>query len=247
MQAEWTNGFSTALVLQDKEFTNLTRSTVPLACYWRDRSKALATLAKALDLHDLVDARIEFEAETESVGRAEASHTDVMVRSSTACVAIEAKWTEPEYQTVARWSARVKKPLPVIEHWLKRIRPFAELPDSDEVSDLIYQMLHRCASACEPGRDSVALVYQVFTDSDHGAEPYEKSLKRFVETIRPTHRLRMRLIEVPLKKTLQYHVVERSLGQNRLRGPRFRASCVVRHAVARGDLFDFLEPVVREF
>jgi hypothetical protein len=247
MEAEWMNGFSTALVLPDKEFTNLTRSTVPLVCYWRDRTRALATLAKALDLPDLASAQIEFEAETASVGRAEASHTDVMVRSPTASVAIEAKWSEPVYQTVARWKARVQKPLPVIAHWLKRIRPFAEPPESDGVSGLIYQMLHRCASACEPGCEVAAMVYQVFTDSEHRADPYEKSLKEFVETIRPTRRLRVRLIEVPMKKTPQYHVVERSLAQRRLRDPRFLASRVVRHAVARGELFDFLEPVVREF
>jgi hypothetical protein len=247
MEIEWMNGFSTALVLPDEEFANLTRSTVPLVCYWRDRSRALASLEKALDLSDLATAQIEFEAETASVGRAEASHTDVMVRSNTASVAIEAKWTEREYQTVARWSAKVQKPRLVIAHWLKRIGPFAEPPGTDGVSDLIYQMLHRCASACDPEREVAAMVYQVFTDSEHRADPYEKSLKKFVETIRPTHRLRVRLIEVPIEKTPQYHVVERSLAQRRLRDPRFLASRVVRHAVARGELFDFREPVVTEF
>jgi hypothetical protein len=247
MEAEWMDGFSAALVLPDKEFKNLTRSTVPLVSYWRDRSRALASLAKAFDLPDLVTAQIEFEAETASVGGAEASHTDVMVRSVTASVAIEAKWTEPEYQTVARWSAKVQRPRPVIAHWLKRIRPFAEPPDTDGVSDLIYQMLHRCASACDPGREVAAMVYQVFTDSEHGADKYEKSLRKFVETIRPTHRLRVRLIEVPLRKTSQYQIVEKRLAQRRLRDPRFLASRVVRYAVARGELFDFLEPIVTEF
>ena len=33
----WTNGFSAALVMPDKEFANLTRSTIPLLCYWRNR------------------------------------------------------------------------------------------------------------------------------------------------------------------------------------------------------------------
>ena len=65
MEAEWMNGFSTALVLPDREFINLTRSTIPLVCYWRDRSRALASLAKALDLPDLATV---FEAETASVG-----------------------------------------------------------------------------------------------------------------------------------------------------------------------------------
>jgi len=241
------NGFSNALVLPDKEFTNLTRSTVPLASYWRDQSKALATLAIALDLPDLATAHIEFEAKTPSVGRAEASHTDVMVRSRSASVAIEAKWTEPEYQTVARWSATVQEPRPVIAHWLKRLHPFANPPGFDGVSDLIYQMLHRCASACDPEREIAAMVYQVFTDSEHRAEPYEKSLKKFVETIRPTRRLRVRLIEVPMKKTPQYHIIERDLAQRRLRDQGFIASPVVRRAVARDELFDFFEPVVREF
>jgi hypothetical protein len=168
LEDKWTNGFAAGLLLPDKEFSKLTRSTVPLLCYWRERSRALATLAKALDLPDLrTGAQIEFEAETASIGRAEASHTDVMVRTATASVAIEAKWTELEYQMVAHWMAGVKKPRPVIAHWLNMLRPFADPPGPDGVTDLIYQMLHRCASACDTNREVAAMVYHVFTDSEH--------------------------------------------------------------------------------
>jgi hypothetical protein len=247
METEWAKGFTAALVIPDKEFAKLTRSTIPLLCYWRDHNRALETLSRALDLPDLLTAHIEFEAQTESVGRAEPSHTDVMLTSPSASVAVEAKWTEPEYQTVAIWKTKVRKPLPVITHWLDRLRPFAEPPGPDAVSNLVYQMLHRCASACEPGRQIAAMVYLVFTDQEHSADRYATALKKFVETVRPTSRLRVRLIEIPMKKTPEYYRIEKLLAQKPLHHPRFRPASIMRRAVRHGELFEFLEPIVRGF
>ena len=87
----------------------------------------------------------------------------LMVTSPTASVAVEAKWTEPEYQTVARWQSTVQNPAPVLAHWLNRLRVFADPPGSDGISSLVYQMLHRCASACQPERETAAMVYFKFS------------------------------------------------------------------------------------
>jgi hypothetical protein len=117
-----------------------------------------------------------------------------MVLSSTSALAIEAKWTEPRYETVSkRLKSRVAKlvkedpsnndkhhsaQLAVIQGWLNLLRPHSTVSLSfEDAGDAVYQMIHRAASACatghrpglaylhfEPGPKSAATSAQYRTD-----------------------------------------------------------------------------------
>src|SRR5438046_1368623 len=84
-----------------KEFESATRSTVPM----------LTLLMHATDLFDEIVRRLGFPGDYDLFleytvrppkGRGKASHTDVMLKSGNHALAIEGKWTEPMYETVAR-------------------------------------------------------------------------------------------------------------------------------------------------
>lgn len=81
------------------------------------------------------------------------SQTDALVVSDSNVWAIEAKWTEPRYPTVAE---RVSKKEAdgadsriTVTGWLQHLNRFAARPlQVEDVSAVVYQTLHRAASAC---------------------------------------------------------------------------------------------------
>ena len=76
-----------------------------------------------------------------------------MIISEFAVWAVEAKWTEPRYETVAK---RISKPEAdgvdpkiTVEGWLQHFRPFTSRDlKIDDFQNVVYQTLHRAASAC---------------------------------------------------------------------------------------------------
>src|SRR5207247_1327469 len=88
----------------DAEFRSPFRSTIPLLAFWRDAEAALSMLSKGLSLPRQERVELLFEHQVGvKAGRGKASHTDLMVRSERWAVAIEAKYTEPGYETAAQW------------------------------------------------------------------------------------------------------------------------------------------------
>ena len=76
-----------------------------------------------------------------------------MMMSDSAVWAIEAKWTEPRYETVAKRISKQEAdgadPRKTVEGWLKHFRPFTECDLRIEAfENVVYQTLHRAASAC---------------------------------------------------------------------------------------------------
>jgi len=173
--------------------------------------------------------------EVASIPEARASETDLMITAPAVALAIEAKWSESRYDTVAEWRQKVSRGNLALDHWLKLIEPFSEAASHD-VNDLIYQMLHRCASACAAaGTEGTAgLVYQVFTGGPHQGDFYEEDLKSFVRVIRPKLNLRVALQRVEATPTAQYRDLLQSLPED----GKERAQ-LIRAAVRSGELFDF--------
>lgn len=142
-----------------KEFESPTRSTIPM----------LSLLIHAPDLFKEIVQQIGFPAEYDlyleytvrpAKGRGKASHTDVMLRSADAALAIEGKWTEPMYDTVGKWLTSGRDPAnrtAVLEGWLSLLqrRTSKELC-SDDFQSTIYQMLHRAASAATAAQPNLA-------------------------------------------------------------------------------------------
>ena len=137
--------------IPDYEFKNLTRSTLPLLAWWKDRAAALAVIGKKCGFDDLAGASVCFEFPTPSASpRDKASYSDVLIESLSTAIAIEGKWTEPRYETVSKWSqqSNTGNRQKMLTHWLALIRNRAgELHDS-AVEKIPYQMIHRAASAC---------------------------------------------------------------------------------------------------
>jgi hypothetical protein len=209
-----TSAIDTALVdLDDREFKNLTRSTIPLLSYWREDSAPKATsLLAALDLFQPGVMRFDFGLLVESVPGAAASETDLMITHPGEAVAVEAKWSEPRYETVEFWKKKSSRWTEVINHWFSMIKPFGEVPSSEDADGLVYQMIHRCASACfKAGSEGVAgLIYQIFVNGRHSTDFYESDLELFCRTLKPNSKLRIALQTIPILPNENYQQLLRS-------------------------------------
>lgn len=85
-------------------FASPLRSTVPLVDFWRTPESSLAQLSAAVGVALLPPTDLCFEYPVRVPrGRGKASFTDLMIVACSAVVAIEAKFTEPRYQTVRTW------------------------------------------------------------------------------------------------------------------------------------------------
>lgn len=151
----------------DGEFESATRSTVPLLSLLMHAPDVFREILRELDFPTEHDLHLEYTVSPPE-GRGKASHTDVMLKAGASALAIEAKWTEPSYSTVRDWPKRdVPKSanqLAVLKGWLSILS--ARLGTTflaSDFDDVIYQMLHRAASAATAERPRLA--YLSFTPS----------------------------------------------------------------------------------
>jgi hypothetical protein len=174
--------------LSDDAVASPWRSTVPLVEYWRHPS-SLAALWRSLDVSPPASVELAFEHPTPvGGGSGKPSFTDLMIVADELAVAIEAKFTEPRYETVGAWLG--PKPsenrLAVLAGWLRYIREATgcEL-SADAVRELPYQVIHRTASVCALQRPRRAVIYQVFADPLPGY--YERDLRSLFAILNPTN------------------------------------------------------------
>ena len=225
--------------IPDYEFKNLTRSTLPLLAWWKNKAAALALIGEKCGFDDLTDASVSFEFPTLSAGpHDKASYTDVMVESLSTAIAIEGKWTEPRYETVAKWSeqgnmANRKK---VLSHWVDLIRNRAGDLQPSAVEMISYQMIHRTASACARSGKLPVVLYQVFRDQKHVSD-YTNDLQQLAKALGQTN-VQLWLAEIPLRLTEQYRRMESEIAAS---APEQR-SALIREALHKTELFSFGDP-----
>lgn len=217
---------------QDSEFRALTRSTVPQLVYWRDHRTALAVLSAGIGL-DLDEAAVTFEAKTPVHG-GKASCTDVLIESGEVAIAIEAKWTEGRYQTVAAWHDGSENRNQVLRQWIDLIRRRSSCTAEVDLSTAVYQMVHRTASACARPAAQARVVYQVFDDERHAVD-YEGDLARLARLIQPTESLELWIQRTPIARASAYDEIEERLR----RVPQEKTFSLIRHAAEELDLFLF--------
>ena len=164
------------------EFESPTRSTVPLLSLLQDAS-ATKTLLQKLDLNDeSLNAHLEYQVRP-SKGDGKASHTDLMLIQNGNSVAIEAKWTEPPYDSVEKWvqkGARPKNRREVLRGWIDYLQRHTDRTlDAAAFGTATYQIVHRAASACAAcdagGRPSLG--YIQFSPLPTGVAPDVKLLE----------------------------------------------------------------------
>jgi len=248
LPGQWLHEFT------DKNLASPTRSTLPLLDALRQQPPA-SFLNALLDSADLnpptADLHLEYQVAPPAGRSNAASHTDLMAieaAPTNRSLAIEAKWTEPRYDTVAKWltqgnSAESREK--VLRGWLDLLEPHAaaslSIRDADE---LIYQMVHRAASAaaaCSPGgRPAMAyLFFHENPDASHLNE-YRADLSHFHTTLGNPQGFPFFLASVPIEPTAAYHPLaglekgETATGQT------------IRQALQPGEppLFTFGEPQI---
>jgi hypothetical protein len=151
-----------------KEFASVTRSTLPLLSFVKHGWPMFQPVLREFGFNG---GGLHFEFRVDPArGRGKASHTDLMVENASAAVAIEAKWTEPEYASVVEWLGTAATPNKrlVLQAWAEMMQPFANRQlSAGDFSEVAYQMVHRAASACAVARrvgiSKARLVYLVFT------------------------------------------------------------------------------------
>jgi hypothetical protein len=224
---------SLVMTCPDSEFESGTRSTLPLLEYWRDSERALEEMRRNLGVA-LVDASLKLEHRTPvQGGRGKASHTDLMIDAQDVAVAVEAKFNEPPYETVAEWSgtAPTSNRQDVLGGWLRLIaaKSGVEL-SSEQVAPLPYQLIHRAASACAMSQGRAIIVYHLF-GADH-VQYYRESMKALADACH-TDRLRFVLLESPATQVSEYSAL---LG--RLNADPRRAA-LIRNAMLEAPAYSF--------
>ncbi len=196
------------------QFNSLRRSTVPLLAYWKGEERCLDFL-RQLDIQFPGELTLSFEYEVPvQAGKGAPSCTDLMILGDNVVVAIEAKYTEPDYETVRQWlrKAQADTRRAVLQGWLALINQAtgSQLGYSD-VLDIAYQAVHRTASACFPmaGEAGVSrfMVYQVFSDSEERAIKIVRDLAILRKMIPPDN-LRFACMEVRLERKPAFLALE---------------------------------------
>jgi hypothetical protein len=151
----------------NKEFQSPTRSTIPLLSWLKDEQQMFSELFQSLGMSADWTLHLEYKVKPPK-GRGKASHTDLMILSDKSSLAVEAKWTEPRYETVGEWLREGTNPsnrLDVFSGWLSLLQQHAQFTlNTENFSDAVYQMVHRAASACAVAADP-RMAYVVFKPS----------------------------------------------------------------------------------
>jgi hypothetical protein len=102
------------------EFNSPYRSTIPLLLLFNNKEWVNFSLISS---QDVCVIEYIFEHETSVIkGKGRASCTDLMIISDDSCISVEAKRTEPPYETVLKWLGNsVNKEL-VLSGWLEMIK-----------------------------------------------------------------------------------------------------------------------------
>jgi hypothetical protein len=162
-----------------------------------------------------------------------------MILAGDVAVAIEAKFTEPRYESVGTWLDRAPTTNrgDVVEGWLRAIEAVAETSmPRDAVTALPYQLIHRTASVCCVSRRKRVVVYQVFGDAP--AAYYAEDLGRLAAAIAARESITFLVLGCAFRSTNAYAQLEErwDAGERSL-------SNDVRAALLAGPLLEFHEPI----
>ncbi len=239
-------------------FASPFRSTVPLVALVKDDWPQFQKIANACGCSGKLSVDFEYEVPVPGLSKGNASQTDAMVFSEQSAIAIEAKWTEPRYETVARRlksriaqltrkepaneAKHVRDQRAVIDGWLGLLQKHSgNKLGLDDAGEVVYQMIHRTGSACATCA-MPAVVYLHFEPSPaKGAAStaqYRADMAHLHRLMGNASTLAFFLVEMPISPTVDFSALA-SL-------PKRTASTdhAVRQALATTRLFQFGEPVI---
>lgn len=229
------------------------RSTVPLLDMALHLPSQLLSIVAACGAELESELRFEYEVLSGSE-TARPSQTDLMVLGKTGAVAVEAKWTEPAYESVAtRLKRRTKdrakdqsadsKALDrahqeaEVGAWLARLQPLATEPlTTVSMADVVDQMIHRAASALASGL-APSLLYLHFEDTElrqgATADRYKADLGRLYGKLGRPRGFSFYVATQPIERTVLFRGIE---GLSKTHSSTCAA---VREALKAGPLFRY--------
>lgn len=252
-------GFNDLLpMFEGGAFSSPFRSTVPLVALVKDAWPVMHEILAICGVNG--ELSLHFERRVESAkGSGRPSQIDAMVVSELIGVAVEAKWTEPRYPNVARRMVPTSKQIneatasgrdwregqeELLDGWLELMRPYSTRELSlANLSDAVYQMVHRAASACAMAR-SPMLLYLHFEPEPTGraasTAQYRADLGNLHRLIGSPSAFAFYLVEVPIAPTEAFHGIEG------LKKGHPSTDRIVRSALRTTKLFEFGKPAVEK-
>lgn len=163
------------LLYANSEFESATRSTIPMLTLLKHYPDQFNEIVRKLTFPGDYDLFLEYTVGPFG-GLGKPSHTDVMIKSGRHSLAIEGKWTEPMYAAVKHWpkkgATRTPNQNAVLDGWLSVLaKRVGNTLDVSQFDNVIYQMIHRAASASFAG-EHPRLAYFLFKPS-----PYPSAAK----------------------------------------------------------------------
>jgi len=160
-------------------------------------------------------------------------------------LAIEAKWTEPRGQTVKAWQNEKKdrdNSELVLQSWLELIQAHTdEKPLPEDLSDVIYQTLHRAASACSEGAQPT-LAYLVFRKKNtKEKECFRENLVNFWNRLGKPAGFPFYYIEIEMIPTKKHNDLDKDLPEN----STAKVLAVLEVMKSSEKLFDFKSPSIQ--
>jgi hypothetical protein len=203
---------SVVAAYSDHDLASPFRSTVPFLAYWLTPVQRLPAFLTALGIEsqDLEAAAFEYTVPVQA-GKGNDSHTDLMLLLHSQAIAIEAKYTEPPYETVEDWlgSSPSSNRDSVLIGWLRLInRATGSDLEIADVRDCTYQLIHRTASVCETGKQALAVVYQCFDPAQEHLYQYNRQLSLLCGAINKPERISFFLYGVGLRKSSAYQTLQ---------------------------------------
>lgn len=220
------------------EFAKMTRSTVSLLAWWRGPTRR----QQLFDLLGVTPHTATFEYSVRAGcencrGRGKSSFTDLMLEFNGGAVAIEAKHTENLYEQVSAWLGELPSDnkQKVLKHWVECC-----LGTAVPVKGLVYQMVHRAASAVvAAGPLGRAHVVHLLFESSH-VKQYVNASNDIARALAARTNLRFSVIEIPMQRNMsQYDRVSAELERC---GPDALRDSLLDEGV---ELFEFGDPVLR--
>jgi hypothetical protein len=175
----------------------------------------LSTLLRHMGMPEDCNLHLEYKVKPPK-GIGTASHTDLMVISGEASLAVEAKWTESRYDTVSKWlkkGSHYKNRNDVVNGWLSLLQKHAmhELNIKD-FSDAIYQTVHRAASACANCKKPkmAYLVFKLFSDTGTAIiQRIQTDLKQLHDLLGSPSTFPFYVLEVHMSPTAAFKAIEK--------------------------------------
>lgn len=198
----------------EKEFDSPFRSTVPHLMFWRSAETRFHDLCRFIGEQPFESARASFEFQVKPPrGRGKPSHTDLMLTWDEHCAAVEAKYTEPKYETVAKWLEQGQREnrLTVLRGWCDLVaRNTGSDLTLESVSQIAYQVLHRAASACSLTARVRYLIYEVFEPKM--VNYYSAQIRKLLNLLKPSSIYGF-ILNVPINPSAEYETLRTRWGK----------------------------------